>query len=114
MIKIYVVNSSLPTSMVLVAMTKSTVLCCVPVIMNMYIRRLYLFMAGFLRQFNEIPDRLLGHCYASTFFAVGEFDGRGGVLYLKDSEPAQLLIPPGKINKSRSKEILLDLTCTGR
>ena len=75
---------------------------------------IYLFMAGFLRQFNEIPDRLLGHCYASTFFAVGEFDGRGGVLYLKDSEPAQLLIPPGKINESRSKETLLDLTCTGR
>ena len=65
---------------------------------------MYLFMAGFLRQFNDIPDRLLGHCYASTFFAVGEFDGRGGLLYLKDSEPAQLLIPPGKINKSSARD----------
>lgn len=54
------------------------------------------YFAGFLKQFKEIPDRLQGYCYASTFFAVGEFDGRGGMLFFKDSEPAKLLIPPGK------------------
>lgn len=52
---------------------------------------------GLLRQFHAIQNRRHGYCYASKYFAVGEFDAAGGLLHLKDSEPAELYIPPGKV-----------------
>ncbi|XP_067950099.1 uncharacterized protein [Watersipora subatra] len=54
-----------------------------------------------IRNFDRIPNKVVGTCYSSRVFAIGEFDSAGGCLQLEGCQEVQLRIPPGALTSKQ-------------
>ncbi|KAF6033927.1 hypothetical protein EB796_007768 [Bugula neritina] len=60
-----------------------------------------------IEKFYSMPDRQVGKCYASSIFAIGEFDVDGGRLYLAGDMSVSLTIPAGAVKTTQLVYLLM-------
>ena len=54
---------------------------------------LHILFLDAIGRFYSIPNRAIGACYSSAFFAIGEFGPSGGELTLSNCDSVRLVIP---------------------
>jgi len=60
-----------------------------------------------IEKFYSMPDRQVGKCYASSIFAIGEFDCDGGRLYPAGDMSVSLTIPAGALKTTQLVYLLM-------